>query len=97
MLLENKVVFITGAAGGIGRERALACAREGASVVVADIDFERAQATAAEIGDTALAADCDVADGSSVMRAVGVAVGRFWTNQRSAQQCGNLHPLQTPR
>jgi NAD(P)-dependent dehydrogenase (short-subunit alcohol dehydrogenase family) len=30
MLLENKVVFLTGAANGIGRECALACIREGA-------------------------------------------------------------------
>ena len=35
MQLDNKVVFPTGSASGIGRECALACAREGASVVVA--------------------------------------------------------------
>jgi NAD(P)-dependent dehydrogenase (short-subunit alcohol dehydrogenase family) len=34
MLLENKVVFLTGGAGGIGRECALAYVREGASVVI---------------------------------------------------------------
>ena len=36
-MLENKVGLITGAAGGIGRATAIACAREGASVVVADL------------------------------------------------------------
>ena len=47
MLLKNKVVFITGAASGIGRECALACSREGASVAIADIDHEQARKTAA--------------------------------------------------
>lgn len=77
MLLEKKVIFITGAAGGIGRECALACAREGASVVIADIDLARAQATAAEIGDASMAECCDVSDESSVTRAVAAAVNRF--------------------
>jgi len=49
MLLENKVVFLTGAASGIGRECALACAREGASVVIADADADQARQTAADL------------------------------------------------
>jgi meso-butanediol dehydrogenase / (S,S)-butanediol dehydrogenase / diacetyl reductase len=77
MLLENKVVFLTGAANGIGRECALACIREGASVVVADVDFHQARKTAAELGTCALAVACDVADGPSVERAVGEALTRF--------------------
>jgi meso-butanediol dehydrogenase/(S,S)-butanediol dehydrogenase/diacetyl reductase len=77
MLLENKVVFLTGAANGIGRECALACAREGASVVVADIDLDQARKTAAELGAPALAVECDVADGPSVERAVAAALARF--------------------
>jgi meso-butanediol dehydrogenase / (S,S)-butanediol dehydrogenase / diacetyl reductase len=77
MLLENKVVFLTGAANGIGRECALACAREGASVVVADVDLDQARRTAAEIGAGAIAVACDVADGPSVERAVEAALGRF--------------------
>jgi meso-butanediol dehydrogenase / (S,S)-butanediol dehydrogenase / diacetyl reductase len=77
MLLENRVVFLTGAASGIGRECALACAREGASVVVADVDFDRARHTAAELGSGSLAVDCDVSDGLSVERAVAAALARF--------------------
>jgi NAD(P)-dependent dehydrogenase (short-subunit alcohol dehydrogenase family) len=42
MLLENRVVFLTGGAGGIGRECALAYLREGASVVIADLDADQA-------------------------------------------------------
>ena len=77
MLLENKVVFLTGAASGIGRECALACTREGASVAVADVDFERARQTAAELGAKALAVNCDVADGASVERAVAETLQHF--------------------
>ncbi|MGA2808506.1 MAG: glucose 1-dehydrogenase [Terracidiphilus sp.] len=77
MLLENKVVFLTGAASGIGRECALACAREGASVVVADVDSDQAHQTAADVGASALAVECDVSDGPSVERAVAATLARF--------------------
>jgi NAD(P)-dependent dehydrogenase (short-subunit alcohol dehydrogenase family) len=77
MLLENKVVFLTGAANGIGRECALACAREGASVVVADIDLDQARKTTAELGAAAMAVECDVADGPSIEHAVTAALARF--------------------
>jgi meso-butanediol dehydrogenase/(S,S)-butanediol dehydrogenase/diacetyl reductase len=77
MLLENKVVFLTGAANGIGRECALACVRAGASVAVADVDFDQARKTAAELGACALAVECDVADGPSVELAVAAALARF--------------------
>jgi meso-butanediol dehydrogenase / (S,S)-butanediol dehydrogenase / diacetyl reductase len=77
MLLEGKVVFLTGAASGIGRECALACTREGASVVVADIDIDKARKTTAELGAAALAVECDVADGPSVERGVATALARF--------------------
>jgi meso-butanediol dehydrogenase / (S,S)-butanediol dehydrogenase / diacetyl reductase len=77
MLLEGKVVFLTGAASGIGRECALAYAREGASVAVVDIDFDQACKTAAELGAAAVALECDVADGAAVERAVTDALARF--------------------
>lgn len=47
--LSNKVAIVTGGAGGIGRESALALAASGASVVVADIDADNGQAVADEI------------------------------------------------
>ena len=48
--LAGKTALITGAARGIGRAFAETYVHEGARVVVADIDIERATSTAAEIG-----------------------------------------------
>ena len=70
MCLANKVVLITGAAGGIGREASTLFAAEGASVVAVDLDREAAVAVANEINqsggratavgaDVSLAADCE--------------------------------------
>lgn len=51
-------IFITGGAGGLGREIARIYASRGARVLIGDINFDAAQATASEIGATAIA--CDV-------------------------------------
>ena len=62
---DDKVGIITGAGGGIGQAYAEALAREGAAVVVADINSEGAQRVAAGIraeGGTALAVPVDVSD-----------------------------------
>jgi len=59
----GKVAFVTGAGGGIGRAAALAFAREGASVVVADVSEKENEETARMItghGGRALAVRCDV-------------------------------------
>jgi 3-hydroxybutyrate dehydrogenase len=51
MRLKDKVAIVTGAASGIGHEIAKVYAREGARVVIADINQKAADAAAAEIGD----------------------------------------------
>ncbi|MEE8443354.1 MAG: glucose 1-dehydrogenase [Dehalococcoidia bacterium] len=71
--LKGKVVFITGAGHGIGRGFALAFAKEGMSVAVAEIDPQRAEETTREIsqqGGRALAVLCDVGDSEQVQAAV---------------------------
>jgi NADP-dependent 3-hydroxy acid dehydrogenase YdfG len=54
---ERGVVAITGAARGIGKATAAAFAQAGARVAIGDLDFDRAEQTAAEIGVIALALD----------------------------------------
>ncbi|MGV3726362.1 SDR family NAD(P)-dependent oxidoreductase [Hydrogenophaga sp.] len=62
-MLKNKVALVTGAGSGIGRAVALVCAREGASLVVSDIDADSAQATAdlvRAVGNEVLVVQADV-------------------------------------
>lgn len=64
-MLEGKVVLITGAGSGIGKQAAKVCVREGAQVVA--LDYSGAQeTTAAEIGRNVLPLHCDVASDSDV-------------------------------
>lgn len=69
----GKVAFVTGAANGIGRAAALAFAREGASVVVADVSEQGNQETVCLIeqaGGRALAVRCDVSRAADVKAAL---------------------------
>ena len=76
MILQDKVVFITGGGSGIGRACAIAYAAEGAKVVVVDLDQHSAEGTA-HAADGSIALMCDVADGVSVDRAVKTAFSHF--------------------
>ncbi len=78
--LAGKVAFVTGAASGIGRATALAFARQGANVVVADIDQQGNQDTAQmieDLGGQALAVGCDVTRGEDVQDALNKTVQTF--------------------
>ncbi len=77
MRFLNKVVFITGAARGIGKSFAAAFAKEGCQVVIADIDFDQAKITAQEIGPNALALEMDVTKQESIDQAVNTAVDQL--------------------
>jgi D-sorbitol dehydrogenase (acceptor) len=77
MRLVGKTALITGAARGIGLAFAQAYVAEGARVIIADIDMDRAKAAAAEIGDAALAIHLDVTDQASIDACVAVAVDAF--------------------
>jgi len=63
--LAGKVALVTGGADGIGAAACKAMADEGASVVVTDIDLERAQALALSLGNNASAAVMDVREESA--------------------------------
>ncbi|MDD5309654.1 MAG: 3-oxoacyl-ACP reductase FabG [Deltaproteobacteria bacterium] len=80
MRLSGKVAIITGGAGGIGKETALLFAREGAKVVVQDMNAEGAKAVAGEIGKAggeAIAVTGDVTKRAECERIVGEAVSKF--------------------
>ena len=71
----GRIAFVTGAAGGIGKAIATRLAAEGACVVVADLDLDRANAAAAEIGtsDVAVGVQVDVSDPTQVQEAIDAA------------------------
>lgn len=77
--LATRIALVTGAASGIGRAIATRLAAEGACVVVADLDAEKARAAAAELGgtDVAVGVAVDVSDEAAVQAAIEAAVLAF--------------------
>jgi NAD(P)-dependent dehydrogenase (short-subunit alcohol dehydrogenase family) len=78
--LEGRVAVVTGGGSGIGRSSALAFARAGSAVVVADINQTRARAVAEEIGRAegrALGVGCDVSQDDDVTMLRSRAVEEF--------------------
>lgn len=81
--VEGKTVLVTGAASGIGAATARLLAREGASVMLADLDAARGSQLAADIGADAAFMALDVTDEAAWRAAVDGTVRRF----------GGLHGL----
>src|SRR5215211_6925590 len=80
MLLEGKSAVIMGSGSGVGRASALRFAAEGAKVVVADVDLDRAKETVRlveEAGGTAIADQCDVSQETDVEATIALAVSTF--------------------
>lgn len=80
MLLKDKVAVITGAASGIGKEIAIRFAREGAKVVIADLNQKAADAAAAELdpaGRRALGVAMDVTIEDQVNAGIGEVITKF--------------------
>ncbi len=77
--LATRIALVTGAASGIGKAIATRLAAEGACVAIADLDLEKAQAAAAELGgtDVAIGLQADVTDEAQVQAAVDATVLAF--------------------
>jgi 3-oxoacyl-[acyl-carrier protein] reductase len=79
--LDDKIAVVTGAAQGIGKAIAETLARRGAHVVVADLNFEKAQATAQAIaactGRRVIAVQTNVADSASAQAMIDRTMAEF--------------------
>lgn len=95
MRFEGRVALVTGGGSGIGQAAALQFAREGARVVVADLDSAGAKQTVETIrgaGGDALALQVDVADENSVEAMVGAAIERFGRLDAALNNAGISDP-----
>ena len=80
MRLENKIALITGGCSGIGKETALLFAKEGARIVLADVnaaDGEALVSQIAESGGSAVYVHADVSKASDCAHMISVAEGTF--------------------
>jgi len=97
--LSGKVVLITGAGSGLGRESAIELAGEGSRIAVMDVNQEGAAETVATIaagGGDAFAVQGDVADSASVQAAVAAVIEHFGTIDilvNNAGVVGELKPV----
>jgi 3-hydroxybutyrate dehydrogenase len=99
MKLKDKCAIVTGAASGIGKEIAVTYAREGAKVVIADLNKEAAEATANEIrrvGGQAIGVAMDVTDEQAVNSGVAAVVAAFGAVDILVSNAGIqiVHPLE---
>ena len=92
--LANKVALITGAGSGIGRESALLFAREGAAVVVVDLDEQRADDAGAAVqraGGRAVAVRADVSKAADCEQMVAAAEREFGRLNVLFNNAGIMH------
>lgn len=94
MRLNGKVAIITGAASGFGAETARLYAKEGAKVVIADLNIAGAEKVAAEIGAAAVAIKCDVSQRADVNEAVNLAISKFGALDIVVNNAGFTHKNQ---
>jgi NAD(P)-dependent dehydrogenase (short-subunit alcohol dehydrogenase family) len=96
MTFSGKVAFITGGSSGIGRAAAVAFARAGVSVVVADIAEQGGKETARmieELGGKAIPVTCDVTRGEDVKAALDKAVEAYGRLDFAFNNAGVEHPV----
>ncbi len=75
--VAGKVVMITGAGSGAGKADAMLLAKEGAKIIATDVNFEAAKATAAAIGDAAIALPLNITVEDEWVKAFAEAKAKF--------------------
>jgi NAD(P)-dependent dehydrogenase (short-subunit alcohol dehydrogenase family) len=93
--VEGKVAIVTGGGRGIGKGISQVLSREGAAVVIADLDLEHAEETAAELraaGGKAIVRACDVTDAASAESVVADTIREFGGVDILVNNAGVLGP-----
>lgn len=93
--LEGKVAIVTGAAGGFGEGIARLFAAQGAKVLIADLDGDRAASVAASLGGSTQSVRCDVSDGNDVRVCVQACVQAFGAPDIVVNNAGTTHRNQS--
>ncbi|AWB35463.1 3-hydroxybutyrate dehydrogenase [Orrella marina] len=99
MSLKDKVAMVTGAASGIGRECALHMAKEGAAIVIADLNLDGANSVAREIeamGGKAIGVSMDVTNEDQVNAGIEEAVAKLGSIDVLVSNAGIqiVHPIE---
>jgi 3-oxoacyl-[acyl-carrier protein] reductase len=92
--LDNKIAIITGAGSGFGEGMAEAYIREGAKVLIADLNGEAGERVAKALGPNAKAVTCDVANEASVKAMVQACVDIFGIPDIVINNAGTTHKNQ---
>ena len=97
MLLDSKVVIVTGAASprGIGKATAKALAAQGARVVILDLRKEDAESAARDLGEEHLGLACDVTDKAACMAAAKAVIEKYGRVDGLINNAGITQPLKT--
>jgi 3-oxoacyl-[acyl-carrier protein] reductase len=95
MRLKDTVAIVTGAASGFGRGITEAYVREGANVVIADIDSAKAQSLASALGTRAIAVACNVTVRGEVEALVAATLSRFGGVDVLVNNAGTTHTNQS--
>lgn len=97
MLLDNKIIVVTGAASprGIGKATAKALAAQGARIAILDLRKEDAEAAAADLGSEHLGLACDVTDKAACVAAARATLGRYGRIDGLVNNAGITQPVRT--
>ena len=93
--LQGKVAIVTGAAGGVGEGIARLFVAEGAKVLIADLDADKAQQVAASLGAQARSVRCDVSKRADIDAALKACVDAFGAPDIVVNNAGTTHRNQS--